>query len=414
MVELLAAHYLAAMRYEEEFAAPDSDRLHDLRHKAYTYARGAGIRAGALSNKEHAARWFRAAVEQARVLDLPARERTALALEYGDAAGGYEPHEAIRQCSRRPWRSGRRRPIGPSTMNSGWPRSAPTWRSTCTSPMRSRPRALLRSGMAALEPGPPTLGRAALRARLGWTYWRAGPLEDAPAILREAIEEARACDAQAVERVALHDLGIATGMLGDSRQALALVEESMDLARAANDRWLLTRCYNNVPTVMHNNGETNERIMPLYVEGLERARRSMDHASASRIAQNLADCLRIGGRLREAARYVEEAITAAQAVGELGMLASCLGQRAFIRLSLGDREGTRADIGESRRAITTIEPQECDQRLPSRSPPRVAGRSPSRMPIARRSAPFDGRRPRVIVGRSADGGTDGSAHRRRV
>src|SRR3972149_5103401 len=108
-----------------------------------------------------------------------------------------------------------------------------------------------------------------------------GPGEKPPPILREAIEEARACGAQDVERMALHDLGIATGMLGDSRQSLALVEESMDLARAANDRALLSRCYINVPAIMYTNGETSERIVPLCSEGLERARRRLAHSPTS-------------------------------------------------------------------------------------------------------------------------------------
>jgi tetratricopeptide (TPR) repeat protein len=218
-------------------------------------------------------------------------------------------------------------------------------------------RALVRAGIAALEPGPPTRGRAGLRARLGWTYWRAGPLADAPSILREAIEEARACGAEEVERMALHDLGIATGMLGDSRQALALVEESLDLARAANDRLLLTRCYINVPPMMYSNGETNERILPLCSEGLDRARRSMDHASVSWIAQNTAENLAFAGRLSEALPYTDEAIRTARTVGELTRLPWCLGQRGFIRLAMGDREGARADIGESRRTTSTVEPQ---------------------------------------------------------
>jgi class 3 adenylate cyclase/tetratricopeptide (TPR) repeat protein len=358
MVELLAAHYLAALRYEEEFAAPDSKRMRDLRHKTYTYAHRAGMRADALSNKEHAARWFRAAVEQAHVLDLPARERAALAVEYSEAAGGYEPHEAVRSVLEDALARGQ----------ASVDRSADDEQQLAQVRINlafylyvadevEAARALVRAGIAALEPGPPTLGRAGLRARLGWTYWRAGPLEAAPPILREAIEEAQACGAQDVERMALHDLGLATGMLGDSRQSLALVEQSLELARAANDRALLSRCYINAPAIMSSNGETNERVLPLCSEGLDRARRSMDHASASWIAQNIADFLAFEGRILEAMPYAEEAIVAARAVGELGKLATCLWERAFVRLAMGDRAGARADIAESRRTTSTVEPQ---------------------------------------------------------
>jgi len=359
MVELLAAHYLAALRYEEEFAAPDSERLRDLRQKTYTYSRRAGSRADALSNKEHAARWFRAAVEQARILELPARERVALAIEYNDAAGGFEPNDAVRSVLEEALALGEAAPD----------RTADDEQKLAQVRIHlmffvynaddiEGARALAREGIAHLETGPPTPGRAGLRARLGWTYWRGGPMEDAPPILVEAIEEARACGARDVERMALHDLGIAKGMLGDAQGGLVLVEESMDLARAANDRFLLTRCYINVPAIMSGNGESNKRIMPLFMEGLERARRSMDHATASWITQNVADLLTFQGRLPEALPYLEEALGAARILGEGGgRLSGCFGQRAWARLAMGDRAGARADLDLSHQATSVVEPQ---------------------------------------------------------
>jgi len=358
MVELLAAHYLAALRYEEEFAAPDSERMRDLRHKTYTYTRRAGIRADALSNKEHAARWFRVAVEQARVLDLPARERASVAVEYSEAAGGHEPHEAIRAVLE----------DALALMGALPHRTAQDEQQAAQVRIHlafyvyvadevDAARAVVQTGIADLEPGPPTPGRAGLRARLGWTYWRAGPVEEAPPILRQAIDEARACGAQDVERMALHDLGVATMMLGDLRQSLALVEQSMELARAANDRQLMERCYINVSAIRYGNGEISEGILPLCVEGLDRARRSMDHAMASWIAQNIADFLAFEGRLDEALAYAEEAIVNAGAVGEQGRLANCIAERAYVRLATGDRTGARADVEESRRISGSQEPQ---------------------------------------------------------
>jgi class 3 adenylate cyclase/tetratricopeptide (TPR) repeat protein len=358
MVELLAAHYLAALRYEEEFAGPDPDRLRELRGKTYTYARRAGARADDVYNKEQAARWFRVAVEQARVLDLPARERAALAVEYDRAAGGYEPHEAMRATLE----------DALALMVALPDRTADDEQQLATLRIHlavylyvadelDAARAVVQTGIAALEAGPPTPGRAGLRARLGWTYWRAGPVAEAPSILRQAIEEARACGAQDVERMALHDLGVATGMLGDAKQSLALVEQSMELARAANDRLLMSRCHINVPAIAYGNGETTEGLMPLCVEGLDRARRSMDHVTASWIAQNIADFLAFEGRLDEALTYAEEAIVNAGAVGDESRLANCIAERAYVRLLTGDREGARADFVESRRLSGTPEPQ---------------------------------------------------------
>ncbi len=356
MVELLAAHYLAALRYEEEFAAPDSERMRDLRHRTYTYSRRAGVRADALSNKENAARWFRAAIQQARVLRLPAREQAALAVEYSDAAGGHDPHETIRSVLEDALRLGEA--SSPRTTENeqllARVRTSLGFYLYAAGEVESA-RVLLRAGIAALEPGPPTPGRAGLRARLGWTYWRAGPLEEAPPILRVAIDEARACGAHDVERGALHDLGVAMGMLGDAQEAVALVEESLELARAANDRFLLSRCFINVPAIMSANGETNERVLELSREGLERARRSMDHATVSWIARNTGDYLAIEGRLNEAEAFYEEGLVASRAVGEVARLSSGL---AFLRLAMGDREGALADLEESRRISTSSEPQE--------------------------------------------------------
>jgi tetratricopeptide (TPR) repeat protein len=297
-------------------------------------------------------------VEQARVLEQPARERVALALEYSDAAGGYEPHESIRAVLEDALALGKASVdrTADDEQQLAVVRIHQAFNLYAADDVEGA-RALLREGIAALEPGPPTPGRAGLRARLGWTYWRAGPLEQAPPILREAIEEARACGAEHVERMALHDLGIATGMLGDVRVSLDLVEESMDLARAAQDRALMTRCYINVPAIMSGNGETNLRILPLCLEGLERARRSMDHATVSWIAQNVADLLTYEGRLREALPFVEEALVTARTVGEAGRMAVCLGQRAWARLLMGDRDGARSDLRESRRIAAAVEPQ---------------------------------------------------------
>jgi hypothetical protein len=358
MVELLAAHYSAALEYEEEFAAPDSERLRDLRQKTYTYARRAGIRADGLSNKEHAARWFRTAVEQARVLALPPRERVALALEYNDAATGYEPHETFLAVLREALTLGEAMPdlTADDEQQLAHVRSNLMLYLYNTDDVEGA-RAVGREGIARLEPGPPSPGRADLRARLGWTYWRAGPQEEAPPILREAIDEARACGADDMARVALHELGVATSMLGDLRAGVALAEESMELARAANDRFLMMRCYINVPALMSGNGDTNERIMPIFVEGLDRARRSMDHVSVSWIAQNMGDQLTSHGHLDEAFPYLEEALAAARSVGEAGRIAGCLGNRAFHRIVMGDHAAARDDLAESLRLVSVVEPQ---------------------------------------------------------
>jgi len=70
-------------------------------------------------------------------------------------------------------------------------------------------RALLREGVAALEPGSPSPGRARLLASLGWTYWRGGPVEEAAPWLERAVQEAEAsADAGTLPLVSMIEEGL--------------------------------------------------------------------------------------------------------------------------------------------------------------------------------------------------------------
>ena len=99
----------------------------------------------------------------------------------------------------------------------------------------------------------------------------------------------------------------------------------MELARAADDRVLLGRCYINVPAIMLGNGELATDILPIMAEGLERTRRSLDHTATSWIVQNRADLLVMVGRFPEALADAEEALAEARLIGEPGRIQGCLG-----------------------------------------------------------------------------------------
>ena len=308
MVELLAAHYLAALRYEEEFASANSERLRDLRTKTYAYARRAAARADAVANKESAARWYGVAVDEARALDCP----RSSALRWPLSTAGGRPATIRRppsSASLRGAAAGRAGAAGRGRSppaRGHHPRGARVLALLGQRPCRF-PRRPCR-GLARLEGGSPSWERAALLSRLGWTYWRAGPLQEAPAILRRAIDEAQASGADDMERMAMHDLAIAEGMLGDPKESVDLVLRSMERARAADDRVLLGRCYINVPAIMMGNGELASDILPIMAEGLERTRRSLDHTATSWIVQNRAILLIMVGRLPEALADAEEAL----------------------------------------------------------------------------------------------------------
>ena len=160
-----------------------------------------------------------------------------------------------------------------------------------------------------------------------------------------------------MERMALHDLAIAEGMLGDPRESVDLIKRSMELARAADDRVLLMRCYINVPAIMLGNGELAADILPIMAEGLASTRRSLDHSATSWIVQNRADVLTMVGRLPEALADAEEAIAEARLIGEPGRIQGCLGERAWVRSHMGDRQGAIDDHAESRTVAGQAEPQ---------------------------------------------------------
>ena len=155
----------------------------------------------------------------------------------------------------------------------------------------------------------------------------------------------------------MHDLAVAQGMLGDPQESVELIKRSMELARAADDRVLLGRCFINVPAIMSGNGELAADILPIMAEGLERARRSLDHTTTSWIVQNRADLLTIVGRLPEALADAEEALAEARLIGEPGRIQGCLGERAWVRFHTGDREGAAADVAQSRINQGQAEPQ---------------------------------------------------------
>ena len=343
MVELLAAHYLAALRYEEEFASADSERLRDLRAKTYAYARRAAARADAVANKESAARWYGVAVEQARALDLPALERAALAIEYDDAAGGHEPHETIRRDRRGGAAAGRagaagharrglaqveatirdelafyryvgerpgRCPRGPARRpRQARGRSADLGARGASGAARLDLLAGRAAGGGAGHPASGHRGRPGLRCRRHGADGDARPRHRAGHARRpEGVGRARSCGAW-------------------SSPARPTIACCWGAATSTCRR------------IMLGNGELAADILPIMAEGLERTRRSLDHTATSWIVQNRADLLTMVGRLPEAMADAEEALAEARLIGEPGRIQGCLGERAWVRLHVGDRAG---------------------------------------------------------------------------
>jgi class 3 adenylate cyclase len=336
LVELLASHYRSALAYREEALAGNEGELAELRGRVLEYAQRAGRRAAGLWQAAAAALWLRIGLEQARKLELDPLERAHIALEYLDVAITSEPTEESLAVGRRAAEeleaTGRdddealavlsrlQAHVGFFTYGMGLPDEA---------------RALLEAALRRVEEGPPSQARAHLLWRLGWLTWRAFSPADAVPILQRAVADARAAGAPDTERLAVHDLGIAleySGRLGDG---LALMEQSMDMARAAGDQGLLLRCYGNVPTLLEATTWDLDRANAIELEGLERARRGGHRFFTSFLAGNIGSTLGNRGRFEEGMRLLEESRTVAAELGDENLIALAHGYTAIHLIRFG-------------------------------------------------------------------------------
>ncbi len=355
--ELIAGHLAAALAYEEGFASAGSEDLRRLRETTRQAAERAARRAAAVSQMAAAARWLRLAVDLARTLRVPPREMARLAHEYADLAWeNSDPRErsdvlagaidgllglADRTDEDEQVLAGLREQRGQALYDAG---------------EVERAREVLRTGIADLEPGPPSRGRAALLDRLGWTYWRAGEVDAAVPVLERAIAEATASTADEILRWAHHNLGIALAFLGRNDEAIALLEESFAAARAAGDRALLLRCYINVPATRYGRGDPLPPLVAVADEGLQLARRSAATHTLAWLAGNRSEFAREMGRLDEAIVHADEAVRNAVVISP-GHQAARLLSRALIHRLRGDPAAARRDVEEAERISAEHEPQ---------------------------------------------------------
>jgi tetratricopeptide (TPR) repeat protein len=304
-----------------------------------------------------AARWTRLALELARKLGLKPREMAALTIEYADVAWETtDPRE--RETLVRAAVEGL---------------EALTERTDADAAVLARlrdalahalyelgdiegARALTRAGLAELGDGPATAARALLLNRLGWTYWRGGPVEDAVPILERAVEEARASSSERTLRWAIHDLGIALMFLNRSDEAVILLEESKRRAEEAGDRDLLSRCYINLPAVRLGRGDDPAPLAEIVDEGLQLARRSARLHTIAWLAANQADIMLDIGRLDEALECQQEAIQRAQAIAS-PQLSLYWRHMLYVQALRGDTDAALEAFEEAERDAADVEPQ---------------------------------------------------------
>jgi class 3 adenylate cyclase/tetratricopeptide (TPR) repeat protein len=353
--ELLASHYLASLRYEEEFAEPGSARVAELRRRTFETVRRAADRAEAVAESQSAAHWLRIAVELGRTLELSAVERADLALRYAEC-WGHDPHEEKVRALQEALAAVDAE--GAELDDSRRARlEAYLGRYQYSAGLEGDARRTLRAALARREGGKATEGRALVLHTFGWLCWRAGPLEEAPALLERAVEEARATGSAFVERNAMHDLGVALAFEGRSSEAIPLLRTSFRLARETGDQLLLTRSYVNLPAILDTNGADWHEMLDLSLEGLELARRSVDRSTESWIAGNIGDSLAMLGRLHEALTYQLEALEAVRHLREPVASSFRMLGLAWVRRLLGDLSGAREAVAEAASIEAPPEPQ---------------------------------------------------------
>jgi class 3 adenylate cyclase/tetratricopeptide (TPR) repeat protein len=353
--ELIASHLAAALAFEEEFSVDEGAEMQELRELTQVAALRAARRASAMSQLAPAGRWYRTAIAQAAKLGVAPREFAALADEYAKAewtAGDPADREAVMADA----------VVGLLTLSDPTPADRQLLASLRSVQGTARyetgdvdgARALLREGIAALEPGSPSPGRAQLLASLGWTYWRAGPVEEATPWLERAIQEAEASADAETLRWAKHDLGIAYGSLGRFDDAVRLLEESYRLAQVAEDRNLLLRCYINLPSIRSLRGDDLPPLVSMIEEGLSRARRAAADNTIAWLACNQAEHMVELGRLDAALAYLDEAVAASTAAP---LRAHMYLQRANVHRLRGDIAAADRVLSEAEELSADVEPQ---------------------------------------------------------
>ena len=355
--ELIAGHLAAALAYEEEFSADGDEDLRLLRGLTMRAALRAARRAAAISQLAAAGHWLKLAVDLARTLQVPPREMATLAREYAEVAwenSDAREREAVLAAAIDGLQALPDRTAADVELLAGLREQR--GKALYEADDADAARDLLLAAIADLEPGPPSAARAALLDRLGWTFWRAGRVEEAVPILERAIAEARACSCEPTLRWATHNLGASLAFLEHQDEAVALLEESFRMAREAEDRGLLMRCYINLPAVRYGRGDPLGPLIDMLDDGLRTARRAAATHSLAWLAGNRAEFSREMGRLDEALAHADEAVCNAPVISPSHWSARLL-SRALIHRYRGEPEEALRDLEEAERIGGDLEPQ---------------------------------------------------------
>jgi class 3 adenylate cyclase len=334
--ELVASHLVAALEYAEAVSTRGSTEQRGLREQAYRATQRAARRASSLGVVDRACRWQRATVDLAFALERSPHEIARLADEDAALHGVNRMNPDHVELYARVVDDLERQPGLTEADEQLVARLRSALAGAYVRALEPEiAQEIAREGIARLEPGGPTPGRARLHRMLGWACAAAEPESYAEAILHTeaALAEAQACGDHEEQRWALHDLALAR-QGPDLETTIGLLEQAQRLAVEADDRPLLLRCRSNLAGYRYSQGRPLASVLEASAACLQQARLESEGRSDWWASWAHAYYLWEAGDLDGALSLANEALGAAAA--HASSLGAHFGLRAMIRRSRGE------------------------------------------------------------------------------
>jgi tetratricopeptide (TPR) repeat protein len=313
IAELIATHYLEALRYEDELGGGEHG---DLERTAYRWARAAGDRANALWLRAEAVRWYREALRLGELADVPAADRAAIAKAHTRAAWGTVATEETERAGRHALSLFE---AAGDELGAGWAQSQlvlPLFQ-------QGKDEEAQRAGekaVARLQSLGETPELAEALHLLGWYHWRRGHADETELPLRRSIAMATRVDAGLVRAAAMQTLAVQLLTIGRTEEGLVMIEEAYRLAKEVGESGNLLRIYNNLPSTLGDYASDYRRASEFAREGLELARKAGSIGNTGWILGTLGDLTDVLGDLPAAEDMQREAIEVATAAGDEPLL----------------------------------------------------------------------------------------------
>jgi class 3 adenylate cyclase/tetratricopeptide (TPR) repeat protein len=353
IAELIASHYASAVRYMAELKEPPN-RRREAERKAHRWARAAGDRAWGLWQPTEAVRWYDGALALVDEAEVGKEELAELWEAYARSCFGTKGFEEVSRAFEQSLSlydelgldqaAGRvESELAQVAFRMGRDEVVLPW---------------IDRALSRLEPLGESHDLAAALHTLGWYHWRRGHPEQAEPPLRRSMEMAAGIGDLVTQGQATQTLGILLCERGLWREGLSLVERSDVIAKAAGDLGLMTRVYNNLPTILIDYASDLERAEIILREGLELARKAGRADRVAWIVGTLGECMAVLGRLDEAEEYLHLAVESARRVSDAPYIGMSLEALGMVKLLKGNLEAAEQVHGEATRILqSNREPQ---------------------------------------------------------